>query len=67
MLCNCYLGKNHKTANYSTTSKAGEKISAYLESLEIYKYLINVSQNLGTMKFYFIKLATDFSTDNQSG
>ncbi len=38
MFCNFYLVKNHKIANNSTTSKAGEKISTYLESLEFHKF-----------------------------
>jgi hypothetical protein len=32
--CNFYLEKNHKIAKNSTTTKAGEKISIDLESLE---------------------------------
>jgi hypothetical protein len=34
MFCNFYLEKNHKIAKNSTTNKAGEKISTYLDSLE---------------------------------
>jgi hypothetical protein len=34
MFCNFYLVKNHKIANNSTTTKAREKISTDLESLE---------------------------------
>jgi hypothetical protein len=34
MFCNFYLWKNHKINKYSTTTKAKEKISADLESLE---------------------------------
>ncbi len=34
MFCNFYLVKNHKITKNSTTTKAGEKISTYLESLE---------------------------------
>ncbi len=34
MFCNFYLVKNHKTATNSTTTKAREKISTDLESLE---------------------------------
>jgi hypothetical protein len=33
MLCDFYLVKNHKIANYSTTAKDGEK-STDLETLE---------------------------------
>ncbi len=31
MFCNFYLAKNHKIANNSTTTKAGEKMSTDLE------------------------------------
>jgi hypothetical protein len=54
MFCNFYLLKNHKIASNSATTKAREKISTYLESLELnkffdvclskfenYKYLLN--------------------------
>jgi hypothetical protein len=34
MFCNFYLVKNHKIAKNSTTTKAREKISTDLESLE---------------------------------
>jgi hypothetical protein len=34
MLCNFYLGKNHKIADNSATAEAREKIGAHLESLE---------------------------------
>jgi hypothetical protein len=34
MFCNFYLAKNHKIAKNSTTTKAREKISMDLESLE---------------------------------
>jgi hypothetical protein len=34
MFCNCYLVKNHKVAYNSATTKAREKISTYLKSLE---------------------------------
>jgi len=33
MFCNFYLGKNHKIAKNSTTTKARGKISTALESL----------------------------------
>jgi len=35
-----YLGKNHKIPENATTIRAREKISTYLESLEIYKFLM---------------------------
>jgi hypothetical protein len=34
MFCNFYFVKNHKIGNNSTTTKAREKISTDLESLE---------------------------------
>ena len=34
MFCNFYLAKNHKIAQNSTTTKASEKISTDVESLE---------------------------------
>ncbi len=37
-----YLVKNHKIAQYSTTTKAGENISTDLESLEIYLFISGV-------------------------
>ncbi len=38
MFCNFYVGKNHNIANNSATTEAREKISAYLESFEFYKF-----------------------------
>jgi hypothetical protein len=35
MFCNFYLVKNHKIANNSTTTKARDKLSTYLESVEL--------------------------------
>ncbi len=37
MFCNFYFVKNYKIAKTSATTKAREKISADLESLEFYK------------------------------
>jgi hypothetical protein len=34
MFCNFYFVKNHKIADNSTTTKAGEEISEHLEYLE---------------------------------
>jgi hypothetical protein len=65
MFCNFYLVKNHKIANNSATTEAREKISTYLESLEVENFLMYVGLNLKTIKFYLIKLATD-SSDNQA-
>ncbi len=52
--------KNHKIAINSTTARAREKISTDLESSEFYIFFTYVWLNLRTIKFYFIKLATDF-------
>jgi hypothetical protein len=38
MFFDFYFVKNHKIVNNSTTNRAGEKISAYLESLEFTKF-----------------------------
>jgi hypothetical protein len=38
MFCNLYSVKNHKIAEISTTTKAGEKISTDLESLEFIQF-----------------------------
>jgi hypothetical protein len=35
-------------------------MSTDLETLEFHKFLMGVSLNLKTFKFYFIKLATDY-------
>jgi hypothetical protein len=43
-----------------TISKAREKISANLVSLEIKTFLMYIWLNLKTIEFYIIKLATDF-------
>ncbi len=55
--CSFYLVKNHKIAN---NAEAREKISTYLESRELSKFLMYVWLNLKTFKFYFMTLATDF-------
>jgi hypothetical protein len=39
MFCNFYSVKNHTIAKNSTTTKAREKISTVLESLEFYNFL----------------------------
>ncbi len=60
MFCNFYYVKNHKIDKSSTTTKAREKIITDLSSLEFQKKkLMNVWLNSKTIKFYFIKLATD--------
>ncbi len=38
IFCNCYLVKNHKISKNSSTTKAREKISTDLESLEILEF-----------------------------
>ncbi len=52
--------KNHKIAKNSTTTKAREKISTDLGSLEFYIFFTFVWLNLKAIKFYFSKLATYF-------
>jgi hypothetical protein len=37
MFCNFYIAKNHQITKNSTTTKAREKISTYLETLEFLK------------------------------
>jgi hypothetical protein len=53
MFYNFYSAKNNKIAKNSTTAKAREKVSTYLESL-YYVWLY-----LKTIKIYLIELATD--------
>ncbi len=55
MLWDFYLVKNHETAFNSIASKAREKWSTDLESLELYKF-----DDLITNKIYLTKLANDF-------
>ncbi len=45
-LWNFYLVKNHKIVTNPTATDAREKISAYLESLELKKIFMRVSLNL---------------------
>ncbi len=52
--------ENYSCANNSTITKARVKINTYLKSVEFRISLIYVSLNLKTIKFYLIKLATDF-------
>ena len=47
-------------AKNSTVTKAREKISTYLESLEFWSFVDVSSAKLKTIKLYLIKLATDF-------
>jgi hypothetical protein len=60
MLCNFYLVKNHKIANNLITTKAKEKISTDLESFEFLNFFDVCWIRFKTIKFYLIKLATDF-------
>jgi hypothetical protein len=60
MFSNFYLVKNHKIAKYSTTTNAREKISTDLEPLEFLNFFMYIWLTLKAIKFYLIKLATDF-------
>ncbi len=61
MFCNFYLVKNHKIAKNSTTTEAKEEIGTDLKNLwNFRKILMQVQLNLKIIKFYLIKLATDF-------
>jgi hypothetical protein len=55
---NFYLGKNYKFANNSSTTKAREKNKHRFGILG--NFLMHVWLNLKAIKFYLIKLATDF-------
>jgi hypothetical protein len=61
MFCDFYLVRNHEIANNSTTTKAREKIRADLESSTFCKFFdVGLAKFGNTIKFYFIKEATDF-------
>ncbi len=45
MFCNFYLVKNHKIAKNSTTTKAREKLSKVLESLEFFDVSLTKFKN----------------------
>ncbi len=60
MFCNFYFLKNIKVAKNSTIATAREKISTNLKSLEFQKFFTYIRLNLKTIKFYLIKLATEF-------
>ena len=49
--------KNNKIANNSTTTEAGEKLST---DLEFQKFFDACLTKFRKIKFYLIKLATDF-------
>ncbi len=59
MFCNFYLMKSHRIANNSATTEAREKITTFLESVEL-KKMMYVWLNLKTIKFDLITLAIDF-------
>jgi hypothetical protein len=66
MFCNFYLVKNCEIAKKSTTTKAREKISTYLESLEFFFFkLMHVRLNL-TKKNFLDKIGHRFLFDNQA-
>ncbi len=52
--------KNHKISNKPTATEAREKISTHLKSLEFQKKFDIRLTKFKTIKFYLIKLATDF-------
>ncbi len=60
MFCNFYLLKNHKIGKNSTTTKAREKISTYLESVESYQFFDTRFTKFKNDQLLIIKLATDF-------
>ncbi len=59
MFWNFYSLKNHKISN-SMTTKAREKISIDLESLEAWNFSGVCLSTLKTIKFYLIKFTADF-------
>ena len=60
MCCNFYLVKNHKIDKNSTTTKAREKRRTDLGFLQFKKFSDGCLTNLKAIKFYQIKLASDF-------
>ncbi len=52
--------KNHKSAKNATSNKANEKISVDFDSFEFKKLFYECLTKLKNIKFYVIKLATDF-------
>jgi hypothetical protein len=60
MFCNFYSAKNYKIDKNSATTKAGEKISTHLESLEFLTFFDVCLTKVKKIKFYLIKLVTDF-------
>jgi hypothetical protein len=60
MFCKFYLMKNHKIADDSATTEAREKISAYLESLEFYKFLDICLAKFKSNQILLIKISHRF-------
>jgi len=60
MFSNCYLARNHKTANNSTTAEAIEKNKDRFKILKILECFCVFLNTFETFKFYFIKSATYF-------
>jgi hypothetical protein len=60
MFCNFYFVKNHKIAKKSTTTKAIEKNYRRFGILRILELFDACLLTLKTIKFYLIRLATDF-------
>jgi hypothetical protein len=60
IFCNFCLVENHKIANDSTTAEAREKKRTDIEPLIVRNFMCYVSLNLKPIKFYLIKLATNF-------
>jgi hypothetical protein len=60
MFCGYYLMKNYKVDKNSATTKAREKISTELESLEFFFNLIYIWQNLKTLNFLLNKISDRF-------
>jgi hypothetical protein len=59
MFCNVYLVKNHKIANSSTTTKATEKISTDLKSLEFKNFFDECLTKIKHSQNLLNKLGTD--------
>ncbi len=60
MFRNFYLEKNRKIAKNSTTTKTREREVQIWNPQNFWKFLMYDWLNLKTVKFYLIKLATDF-------
>ncbi len=60
MLCNFLKVKIDKTVDNSATTDAGEKLAQICNPQHVKKLLVNIFPDLEAIKFYFIKVATDF-------